>query len=115
MQEGKGAIQAVSVASKGAGKTLTPFERGRLFEKNVLNDFGWTKNTKKIGNSIPDAIVNGRIKEIKDVLYLSMSKQFREYVNSGKAIDLIVNSNTKISKPLMDAIIKSGGTVTRIP
>lgn len=43
-----------------------------------------------------------------------MSKQFREYVNSGMPIDLIANSNTQISKPLMDAIIKSGGTITRI-
>ena len=79
----------------------------------MLDKSGWIKNTKKIGNSIPDAIVNGRIKEIKDVKYLSMSKQFRDYINSGKPIDLIINSAAKISKPLMDAIIKSGGTIIR--
>ncbi|MEI4804094.1 hypothetical protein WAZ07_23370 [Bacillus sp. FJAT-51639] len=53
---------------------------------------------------MPDSLSKGRITEIKDVRKVSMSKQFRRYVQTGKRIDLVV-------KPLQKAVKQSGGTI----
>jgi hypothetical protein len=72
------------------------------------------KNSKKVGKSIPDGISKGRIIEIKNVKNLSNSKQFKDYYNSGMPIDLIVSENTKVSRPLLELIAKSNGSVKRM-
>ena len=60
---------------------------------------------------IPDSLSKGRITEIKDVRKISYSKQFKQYAKSGKRIDLIVSKHSKVSKPLINAINKSGGKI----
>jgi len=101
------------LTSKGTGKVPSQLVRGMKFEAKVLKERGLVKNTKKIGNSIPDSLTGGRLTEIKDVKYVYKSKQFRDYIDSGMPIDLIVNTSTRISKPLERAIIRSGGRIIR--
>jgi RHS repeat-associated protein len=99
--------------SKGTGKVPPQLVRGMKFEEKVLMERGLVKNTKKIGNSIPDSLTGGRITEIKDVKYVYKSKQFRDYIKDGRPIDLIANKSTRISEPLKREIIRSGGRIIR--
>ena len=99
--------------AKETSKVPVQLVRGTMFEKLILKVEGLVKNTKKIGNSIPDSLTGGRITEIKDAQYVYKSKQFRDYIKSGLPIDLIVRTDTKISKPLEEAIRKSGGSIIR--
>ena len=92
-------------------KSVSHFERGRQFEGDVLSELGFLANTKKIRNSIPDSITNGRIIEVKDQIYISKSGQFRDYLDSGMPIDLIVSPRATVSGPLKDAILNGGGTI----
>jgi RHS repeat-associated protein len=98
---------------RGVGKVPAQLTRGMEFEKMVLKERGLSKNTQKVGNSIPDSLTGGRITEIKDVKYVYNSKQFRDYLNDGRPVDLIVNVNTKIAGPLAREIAKSGGEIIR--
>ncbi|WP_190239979.1 DUF6531 domain-containing protein [Pelotomaculum schinkii] len=98
-------------SGKAGSKVPSQLLRGMDFEEIVLQEQAITKNLTKIGNSIPDSLINGRIIEVKDVNYIYKNKQFRDYINSGMPIDLIVSPRTKISKPLQDAIRNSGGSI----
>jgi filamentous hemagglutinin len=64
---------------------------------------------------VPDAL-GKTIVEIKDVVDLSISNQFRGYLAqfeaTGQPIELIVSPNTKtISAPLIKLIKQTGGTI----
>jgi hypothetical protein len=85
--------------------------RGQNFERNVLSEQGLIKNWGKVGNSIPDSMTGGVLTEIKDVQYLYKSSQFRDFLNTGKPVDLIVSPQTKISAPLYNSILDSGGSI----
>lgn len=84
---------------------------GKSFEKKVLKELGLQKNTKKVNSRIPDSLSKGRIIEIKDVRRISKTQQFQDYEKSGKRIDLIVSENSKVSKPLKEAIDRTGGKI----
>ncbi|WP_407670216.1 putative toxin [Paenibacillus chitinolyticus] len=58
-----------------------------------------------------DAIVNGRIVEVKNQAYIYKSGQFRDYLDSGMPIDLIISPRANISKPLKDAIYEKGESI----
>jgi filamentous hemagglutinin len=61
---------------------------------------------------IPDAQSTTLITEVKDVVNLSNSDQFRAYFATNRRIDLIVSPNTKtISKPLEELIYRSKGSI----
>ncbi|WP_418303701.1 putative toxin [Pandoraea pulmonicola] len=50
--------------------------------------------------------------EIKDVVNISNSNQFRGYFETGKPIQLVVSPNTqRISQPLRELISNSGGSI----
>ncbi|MGX5508275.1 RHS repeat-associated core domain-containing protein [Bacillus toyonensis] len=98
-------------AAKKSAKYTYRYARGRAFEKKALRELGLKKNTKRINGTIPDSLSKGRITEIKDVRRVSMSKQFRRYVKTGKRIDLVVSKHSRVSKPLQAAIKKSGGKI----
>jgi hypothetical protein len=114
--------------------------KGRTFENAVLDYLSQAKNTRsftaqvgdKLVTVIPDGVTDdNKILEIKDVLKLSNSDQFRTYerlVNKGgtlekgggalngtptqfKGIDLIVAPRTKISQTLDRLIKNSGGSI----
>lgn len=103
---------SITKATGNSSKVPAQLIRGQAFEKVVLNEQGIPKNnTTKFGRSIPDGYSNGRITEIKDVKYIYKSKQFRDYINSGKPIDLIVSPQSKVSQPLQDAIKNGGGSI----
>ena len=88
-------------------------ERGRESEKVVLKELGLEKNTEKIAsktmkeetvNVIPDAVTETRVIEIKDVKYLSKTKQIEGELNAakqaGKEFQLFVGEKTTLSGPL---------------
>ncbi|WP_260984299.1 RHS repeat-associated core domain-containing protein, partial [Bacillus cereus] len=102
---------AAKKLGKKGGHYVYRYARGRGFEKKVLKELGLAKNTKKVMGRIPDSLSKGRITEIKDVRKISYSKQFKQYAKSGKRIDLIVSKHSKVSKPLINAINKSGGKI----
>lgn len=52
------------------------------------------------GGSIPDAVDNGQIWEIKDVQCRTMTQQFRNYFATGQPVNLVVNPDTVVSGPL---------------
>ncbi|WP_187639880.1 two-partner secretion domain-containing protein [Achromobacter insolitus] len=114
--------------------------QGKTFEEAVLGYVSLEKNTTsftanvngRLVTVIPDGMEKTvRILEIKDVAKLSNSAQFRAYaklveeggvatkgLGSGngafkqfEGIDLIVSPGTKISKPLENLIVQSGGTI----
>lgn len=100
------------VNTEGGGNIPAQLVRGQEFEKNVLNELDLVKNKASIeGGSIPDSMTGRRITEIKDVKYIYNSTQFRNYLNTGMPIDLIVSPISKLSKPLYNAIIRSGGSI----
>lgn len=96
----------------GASSVPAQLIRGQQFEADALQELGLIKNTSAIpGGSIPDAIDSGQIWEFKDVKYLTMSKQFRNYFATGMPVNLVVGPDTVVSGPLQSAIVKSGGEI----
>ncbi|AYG04690.1 hypothetical protein D7I44_14930 [Gryllotalpicola protaetiae] len=86
--------------------------RGQQFEADTLEELGLTKNTAKVpGGSIPDSVDGGQIWEVKDVKYQAKTHQFRNYLATGKQVNIVVNSNTVVSAPLRQAIARSGGEI----
>lgn len=82
------------VARRVLGKTddaasVNPMKRGLENEAKILEQEGLTKNTRKVttseGSSIPDAITDNAIIEIKDVKYLSDTKQLRIQKEAARA------------------------------
>ncbi|HYD35890.1 MAG TPA: putative toxin, partial [Vitreimonas sp.] len=100
--------------------------RGRAYQSaalDSLSELGHIKpNSQKftvdIGDGktvtvLPDALTNGgTIIEIKDVINLSNSDQFRGYFATGKPVELIVSTrNLTISNPLKKLVYESGGSI----
>jgi filamentous hemagglutinin len=149
-QENKGPIEGLTTISpmselKGPDLIFDATEnrvKGRTFENAVLDYLSQAKNTRsftaqvgdKLVTVIPDGVTDdNKILEIKDVLRLSNSDQFRAYVqlvNEGgtlkrgggllngastqfKGIDLIVAPGTRISKNLEDFIYGNNGSVRK--
>ncbi|WP_230412883.1 beta strand repeat-containing protein [Paraburkholderia antibiotica] len=119
---GFGASKTVDVVSEAANtSTQTPFQRGIQFQGDALSALGVPENTQRITVSlpngspvtvVPDALDGSTIVEVKDVVNLSNSNQFRGYLATGNPIQLIVSPNTKtISQPLQNLITNSGGTI----
>ena len=85
--------------------------RGRASEARVLKDLGLAKNTTKVktaeGNAIPDALTNALSLEIKDLKYISFSKQLRIQTGaaraSGRQSVLVTGEHTRISSPTIRA------------
>jgi len=103
-----------SCVAPEAGASAVPAQllRGQQFEADTLQELGLAKNTASVpGGSIPDAIDNGQIWEIKDVQYQSMSSQFRNYFTTGQPVNLVVNPDTVVSGPLQSAVYRSGGEI----
>ena len=115
-----GGVGAGIKAARGGADAVKAMKRGRNAEKAVLNSLGLKKNTEMFSadiemkrglgkqrvNTIPDAIDDEYIYEIKDVKYQSLTKQIRaeETIHSNKKLKLIIHKDTKISKPLQKEI-----------
>ena len=97
------------------GKKIT--DLGKAGEKAA----GIKKNTKSFRINdrmrIPDAIENGILKEVKNVKKLYKTRQLRDFYDLAHAknwgMEIIVDVNTKLSKPLMDFINGNGIKLTR--
>jgi len=95
--------------------------RGRQFQDDVLKALEIPENKDRIPVTmndgdlvtvIPDAQSITLITEVKDVVNLYNSKQFRAYFATNRAINLIVSPNTQtISQPLQDLIYASKGSI----
>jgi RHS repeat-associated protein len=107
-----GAGAAAEDAGAEASAVPAQLLRGQQFEADVLEELGLTKNTVNVpGGSIPDAIDDGQICEIKDVKYQTMTSQFRNFLATGQPVNLVVNPDTVVSAPLQEAIYQSGGEI----
>lgn len=108
-------------SSSDATSGQTPFQRGIKFQADALAALGVPENTKRttviLPNGspvtvVPDARDGTTIIEVKDVVALANSNQFRGYLETGNPIRLIVSPNTKtISQPWRDLIANSGGSI----
>ena len=116
-----GGVSRGTVSGRGATIRKNAIN-GRNFESKTLRDMGLEKNTRKIegtttkGKAIPDAMTSTRIVEIKDVLRLSNTKQFRigieNAIEAKKSFELVVSGrNAYISQPLREEIFKTGGGI----
>jgi len=97
--------------------------RGRVFQSDALKAADVPENKSRISvvlsdgtpvTVIPDARGKGTgtIIEVKDVVNISNSNQFRGYLVTNEKIELIVSPNTQtISKPLRVLIADSGGSI----
>ena len=114
------AIEDIADSIRAANRQRA-FDRGRKFEKDVLEELELPEKKKRISVTmndgtlvtvIPDAQSTTLIIEVKDVVNLSNSDQFRAYFATRRPINLIVSPNTQtISKPLRDLIRDSGGSI----
>ncbi|MDW7658488.1 MAG: putative toxin [Bacillota bacterium] len=71
------------------------------------------------GNRIPDIISGNFVGEIKNVAYLTLTKQMKGIMeiarrSSNKMFILIVNKGTIISKPLMSEVKRIGGKIVKL-
>ena len=108
---GTGQVTGAAMAGVRANRAMkaiwkAAMARGRLNEARVLKDLGLEKNTRRVhgreGYSIPDALTETELIEIKDVKRVSMTRQLRiqsEWAdqNKLKAV-LYVGPNTEVSK-----------------
>ncbi len=91
--------------------------RGQEFESDSLRELGLTKNGAGGGQlsfngSIPDSVdENGNIWEIKDTGVQYYTNQLRNFVKSGRVVNLVVGPATRVSGPLEKAIVKTGGEI----
>ncbi|WP_234775667.1 putative toxin [Paraburkholderia tropica] len=108
-------------SSESSSATQTPFQRGIQFQNDALSALDLPPNTTRVSVTlpdgtpvvfVPDAVGGTTYIEVKDVVNLSNSNQFRGYAASGNPIELIVSPNTKtISKPLQTLIYNTGGSI----
>jgi len=95
---------------------LDPLTRGRMSEVKVLEEIGLQKNTEVVssplGRSIPDAITQTTIIDIKDVKVVSFTRQLRIQADAARATGrtniVITGRNSRVSKPLSE-----GATIER--
>jgi propanediol dehydratase small subunit len=79
--------------------------RGKEAEARVLKDMGLEKNTKSLttaeGKTIPDAMTESKMVEIKDTKEVYMTKQLRIQTDaareSGRKSILVTGEKTKVS------------------
>jgi len=67
--------------TKKAQKNLLLQEMGRRFETALLEQMGLTKNTKKFGGRIPDAVTNLGFLEIKSVREINFDGQVADFID----------------------------------
>ena len=83
---------------------------GEKAEIIAQNKYGFEKNTRAIDSiikdkkHIPDGMTSTTIYEVKCVKKQGNTRQIKSYVNSGKDVVLIVDTDTKISKQLQKSI-----------
>jgi hypothetical protein len=112
---------AVEKAIAKAEQLAANAQRGKAFECGALCAYGVTKNTSKITTVtnrgelvtiIPDAVNKRTLIEIKDVVYISDTAQFRAYAATQQKIVLIVSPRTeKISSTIVNMVKKSFGEI----
>ena len=110
-----GVARAVNKADNAAGVATNvnrtdniraATSRGRESEQRVLKERGLSKNTKKVrteeGASIPDALTDTKVVEIKDTKGVSLTGQLRNHTrfakDSGRKSVLITGENTRVTK-----------------
>lgn len=105
--------------SAAANRIALNGDWGNAFETSALRALELEKNTSLVGGAIPDAFPPGgsAIYEIKDWQYVSLTRQLRleaDYaIKQGIPLNLIVNSQTQVSGPLLERISETGGWVFR--
>jgi RHS repeat-associated protein len=115
-------VGAVQTTTKNIPNIITNAARGNQFQTAVTSALGASPNTvavevQGIGRAVPDIMGSNGITEIKDVLRLSYTKQLRVQVAAAKNADIPFNlivgpRNQYISKPLIQAVQQTGGTIT---
>lgn len=104
-------------------KQLTPNELGKKGEEAAAKYLNATKNTKTYAGKInekriPDFVLDKKIVEVKNVKSQSFTGQIKDSIYiagyENKQFELIVDINTRLSKPLKEGIEKAGGIITRI-
>ena len=110
---GAGTVIKAARTSDKAYDMAKYLNRGRETEKRVLEANGYVKNTKKFSaktlkgqpiNVIPDAVTESALIEIKDVKYLSNTKQLQGELdaagNAGLQFWIYIGKDTRISSKL---------------
>ncbi|QDT69093.1 Hint module [Planctomycetes bacterium MalM25] len=90
---------------------VTPQQRGRLKEGEVLDDLGIPKNNGKVstpeGNSIPDGLNDDLSVEVKDAKRVAKTKQIRIQTDAAKEAGrksvLVTGKDTRVSGPAREA------------
>lgn len=125
----KGGVPSHAMASKGKehriAKTLVNNRtKGISYQGSVIETLNLTGNTQKIRNLktvkgevvsiIPDATIDGikgTLVEIKNVGYLSDTRQIRGYAATNQPILLVVHPRTKISGTVQEMVDGSKGKI----
>jgi len=106
---GGGAAEVGAVAAPEASVAVNA-ARGAASQTRVLRDLGLARNTRPVitaeGRSIPDALTDTMLVEIKDAAYVSASRQLRIQAEaaetSGRESILITGTKTKISRKVWE-------------
>ncbi len=96
-----------------AARLATNARNGNAFERAAIAAFGYARNTNLLNGRIPDIAVQGGLVEIKSGQYISYTAQLRGMIGTGQPLYLVVNTATKVSKTLQQAIRLSGGSILR--
>jgi len=102
------------------------FQRGKRNEARTLQEAGLTKNNRTVEGrdkngdivrTIPDSLPTGRVVEVKDVKFLSYTRQIRGQhsfaTNNGRKYEIFTGNNTILSGT-MQSLVKAG-KITIIP
>lgn len=109
------------------GSLADNYNRGYVFQDEVLKRLGWTENHGKFRvwdgtrwiNVIPDSVSAEDIVEIKARKYVTSSPQIRgelyEAARSGRGFTLVVENHSRVSVPLQEQIRAHpyGGEIVR--
>jgi len=97
--------------------------KGYEFMKQIYEAYpGFAKNTESFttsfGSRIPDFINKKVVGEIKNVKYQHFSSQIKGFMEiarkEGKKFVLVIEEGTRLSKPLVKAISRSGGEIIKV-
>lgn len=109
--------------STSAKQLSQNYAKGRAAEQAVSKNLKLPKNTKsfKINNNIriPDFMGNNKLVEVKYVKTQSFTKQLRDYNDYSKIknmkFELFTKPDTKLSKPLQEAVDRGDIVLKQIP
>jgi hypothetical protein len=118
----KATVQGVGAAVKcvKAARIMKNLEQGGAFENAALKALGLLNKKERIkvpglGVTIPDAVSETLILEVKSGQYVANTQQIVKQAQAAKnrsiTYHLVVAPQTQISDPVIDAVRRTGGTI----